>query len=669
MKVSLLLACCFAGCASTALALDRAPPSPSAAVTSESASVMTADTPRVTAAGHAFVAPAGWSVHASGRMAVLTVPEGGSRIAIVDVDARDADGAVAAAWAAFDAKAKWPLKQSGDRPPRNGWEQVRSYRYAMPATSARAVSAQALRHGQRWTVVILDMAQAVAEKRDGQVELVYQRLWSKGYTPESFAGKTAHALDAARVRELTRFIDDARRTFDVPGVAIGIVQGGKVVFAGGFGVRQVGKSEVVDAETLFMIASNNKALTTLMLAKLVDAGKFTWETPVTDVWPSFKLGDVRTTRQVRMKHLVCACTGMPRQDMETLLQGEDATPASLMAMLATMQPTSPFGELYQYSNLMASAAGFAGGHVYRPDAELGAAYDAAMQDLVFDPLGMRSTTFDFDRALRGNHASPHARDVDGKTALVDMAMNLYVIPNRPNGGAWSNVNDMLRYVRMELAKGRLADGAPYIGEAPLLERYVQQVATGSASGYGMGLKLDRSWGIPVVNHGGIEAGYRSDMVWLPDHDVGAVILTNADEGVSLRYAFRRRLVELLFDGKPEAAENVRLQAKRLAETQVAERAQLDVPADAEKTDKLAKRYRNPELGDIDVSRKGSQWWFDFGGWKSEVTTRTNDDGALAYVTISPGARGYYRFLVNDAGAQRSLVLRDAQHEYVFTAVE
>lgn len=667
MKSLLPWACCIAAIALTPVTVDAAE-SPSGEVV-PAAKVMAVDTPRTTSQGHSFVVPAGWSLRSAGPAIVMTVPEGGSHIALVDVAAKDADAAVAAAWTAYDAKAKWPLKQSGDRPARNGWEQIRGYRYVTPTADPRGVSAQALRHGTRWTVAILDMAQAVGEKREAQIELVYQRLWPKGYTPESFAGKTAHTLDAARVKTLTQFVDDARRAFDVPGVAIGIVQGGKVVFAGGFGVRELGKPQVVDADTLFMIASNNKALTTLMLAKLVDAGKFTWETPVTAVWPTFKLGDADTTRQVRMKHLVCACTGMPRQDLETLLQSEVATPASLMAMLATMQPTSRFGELYQYSNLMASAAGFAGGHVFDPDAELGAAYDAAMQELVFDPLGMRSTTFDFARALGANHASPHARDVEGKTALVDMAMDRIVVPNRPNGGAWSSVNDMLRYVRMELAKGRLADGSRYIGEAPLLARYEQQVATGSDSGYGMGLKLDRSWGIPVVNHGGIEAGYRSDMVWLPEHDVGAVILTNADEGVSLRYAFRRRLVELLFDGKPEAAENVRLQSKRLGETLVAERAQLKLPADPAMVARLAARYRSSALGDIDVSRQGSALWFDFGAWKSEVAARANDDGSLEYVTISPGARGYFRFRVGEAAGKRTLVLRDAQHEYVFDAID
>ena len=113
----------------------------------------------------------------------------------------------------------------------------------------------------------------------------------------------------------------------MPGVVVGIVQDGKVVFAGGFGVRELGKPAPVDADTTVMIASNTKALTTLLLAKLVDAkGNSTWDTPVTSVLPSFKLGDADTTQQVLIKHLICACTGLPRQDLEWLFEfkGVDA---------------------------------------------------------------------------------------------------------------------------------------------------------------------------------------------------------------------------------------------------------------------------------------------------------------------------------------------------------
>ena len=180
----------------------------------------------------------------------------------------------------------------------------------------------------------------------------------------------------------------------------------------------------------------------------------------------------------------------------------------------------------------------------------------------------------------------------------------------------------------------------------------------------MGLMVDRTWGVPVVHHGGDMLGFHSDMMWLPEHGVGAVILTNSDPGVFMRGPLQRRLLEVLFDGEPEAVEMVSASAKRVKESAAAERKRLTVPADAAASGKLAASYRSAELGAIAVSRKGAATWFDFGGWKSEVASRSNDDGSLSFVTVSPGEDGF-EFVVADKDGARSLVLRDAQHEYVF----
>ena len=100
-------------------------------------------------------------------------------------------------------------------------------------------------------------------------------------------------------------------------------------------------------------------------------------------------------------------------------------------LLGTMQPTSKFGEVFQYSNLMATAAGYIGAHLVYPNRDLGAAYDSAMQEKIFNPLGMKSTTFDYAKALAGNHASPHGDDVDGKTRVASMDINYSIVPARP----------------------------------------------------------------------------------------------------------------------------------------------------------------------------------------------------------------------------------------------
>jgi len=626
---------------------------------------VTADTPKTTTGGNGFIAPAGWTVTVRGSATILEAPEAGSRIALVDVQAADAPAAVAAAWAAYKSETRWPLKVATDAPDKDGWSKRRQFAYQTSPNERRDVVSLAQHANGQWTVVIYDMAQDVGEKRGAQVGLIFDRLLPRGYTRETFAGRTALQLDTNRIRALAAFVEAGHKVTGVPGVSIGLVQDGKVVFTGGFGVRQLGASTPVDADTLYMIASNTKALTTLLLARLVDQKKLTWDTPVTSLLPSFKLGDAETTRQVLVKHLICACTGLPRQDFEWLFEYGGMTPERAMTTLGTMQPTSKFGEMFQYSNPLAGAAGFVGGHVLFPDLELGTAYDRAMQQQVFTPLGMTSTTFDYARALAGNHATAHSRDADGRPAVAVMDVNYSIIPFRPAGAAWSNVTDMLQYVQMELARGALPDGARYVGERPLLERRAPQVPTGKDSTYGMGLSVDTTYGVPVVHHGGDMIGYHSDMIWLPDHNVGAVVLTNGDPGWLIRSAFRRKLLEVIFDGRPEADADLAAGAKTFSTQLAAERKLLTIPVPAEHSGGLATRYSHPALGDIVVARQGAATVFDFGEWKSAVASRKNPDGSVSFLTIAPGIFGF-EFVVATSPT-RSLILRDAQHEYRFEA--
>ncbi|GMU65211.1 MAG: hypothetical protein AMXMBFR36_14850 [Acidobacteriota bacterium] len=651
--------------------LAAAPSAPAVATGSDSPAAPTplaADTPSTTTRGNAFVAPEGWTIVVRGDATILGAPEGDSWIALVDVaesDAADADAALAAGWKAYKPEASWPLVVANDRPDADGWSRQRVYQYQTSPNERRAVAAFTRFAGGVWTVILFDMSEPVAEKRGGQVATIFSRLLPKGHARESFAGRKAHALDTARLAELRRWIEESRGALQVPGVAVGIVQGGQVVFAEGFGPRELGADEAIDADTLFLIASNTKALTTLLLAKLVDAGRFGWDTPVTEVLPSFRLGDAETTKKVRIEHLICACTGMPRQDLEWLLEFGDLTPEKALATLATMVPTSDFGDLFQYSNPMAGAAGFAAGRVLHPDLELGAAYDRAMQELVFDPLGMKSTTFDYARALAGNHTGAYSQDIDGRTAPAVMAINYSVIPLRPAGGAWSNVRDMLRYIQMELDRGLLPDGRRYISEEKLLARREKRVAMGQDSWYGMGLMVDRTWGVEVVHHGGDLIGHHSDMLWLPEHGVGAVVLTNGDPGWTIRSLFQRKLLEVLFDGNPEADARMAAAAKSYFENLAAGRKLLTVPADPAASAALADRYVNDALGFVRVSRDGGRTIFDFGEYSSEVATKVNPDGTLSFTTIAPGIAGL-EFVVG-SGKEKTLVMRDAQHEYIFNA--
>ncbi|MGZ5062639.1 MAG: serine hydrolase domain-containing protein [Usitatibacter sp.] len=625
---------------------------------------LAADSPRSTPAGATFTAPAGWTMTTRGNLVVLESPEGDSRLALVDTEGKDATEAMTAAWAAYRPDSKRPLKLVTPQAPINGWEERKTFEYETSPNERKVAFAVAARAGTSWTVWIFDASEPTFEKRGSQFSLVSRSLRPKGYSRETFAGRKAQPLDGARIATLRAFVEDGMKKLGVPGVGLALIDGGKVVYEGGLGVKELGKPAKVDADTLFIAASNTKALTTLLLAELVDEKKLRWDEPVTEAYPRFRLGDAATTKSVLVKHLICACTGMPRQDLEWILEFKGATPASSMALLANMQPTSGFGELFQYSNLMASAAGFIGGALYAPTLELGAAYDLAMRRKVFEPLGMDNTTFDFARALRGNHASPHGKDADGVLRVARMDLNYAIVPARPAGGVWTSAHDLARYVEMELARGKLESGRTLVSEENLLARREPQVKVSEDITYGMGLFIDNQWGVPIVHHGGDLAGYHSDMMWFPDQGVGAVILTNSDPGVELRGPLLRRIAELVFDGKPEAQARLDAAVVRLEAARRKERERLEIPANPALAVKLARHYASKELGTIAVLGRGKDTVFDVGEWKSVVATRRNDDGSVSFITIDPTLEGL-EFVVADRDGKRSLVMRDAQHEYTF----
>jgi hypothetical protein len=220
---------------------------------------------------------------------------------------------------------------------------------------------------------------------------------------------------------------------------------------------------------------------------------------------------------------------------------------------------------------------------------------------------------------------------------------------------------------MELAKGLLPSGKRLVSAENLLARYEPNVIVGADITYGMALMVDKRWGVQVVHHGGDLAGYHSDMMWLPEYGVGAVILTNSDSGVIIRGPLLRRLLEVLFDGKPEAEQQLKVAAGQRRAAIAKERERLVVPADPAAVEKLAARYANKSLGEVRVVKNGKTTTFDVGEWKSTVASRKNDDGTTSFITIDPTLGGF-EFVVADKDGKRRLITRDAQHEYVFEEV-
>ena len=439
-----------------------------------SAQALAADTPQTTAMGATFIAPPGWSIVVRGPATILEAPEHDSHIALVDIrKAADADAAVAAAWAAYRAGCEVAAQgRHAASPTRTAGQNQRSYYLRDVAErAARGLGAGMRSTARVWTVVIVDMSQPTAEKRLAQVALVFSRLLPKGYQRETFAGKKANPLDAARIADLSAFVERARESARCSRRRhrTGPERQGRLrrrlrrprARQAGEGRRRHALHDRVEHE-----GDDDAAARQARRRGKLGMGHAGHEPPA--VVQARRRAT--TTRQVLVRHLICACTGLPRQDFEWLLEFKNATPESALAVLGTMQPTSKFGEMFQYSNALAAAAGYVAGHVAFPELELGAAYDRAMRTRVFGPLGMTATTFDFARALAGQSrrrrtrptstASPPPRSWTSTTRSCRCG--------RPAAHGATSAT-CCGTSRWSSRAALLPDGTRYIDEAPLLD--------------------------------------------------------------------------------------------------------------------------------------------------------------------------------------------------------
>lgn len=622
-----------------------------------------------TSAGTTFTLSPGWSQKSSAQLVELAAPEGDYRIALVEVGAAtDASEATAKAWKLWAPFQTRPPKLVTARPPRNGWEERHVIDYETSPNEKRALYAIAYRAGANWTLALVDGAEATAEKRAAAVALVQQSLRPAGFQRESFAGRTANPMNSERLAALRTFVEQAMKELGVPGAAIAVTDRNKTVYSEGIGVRALGDATPIDGDTTFAIASNTKGMATLLLAKLVDEGKLDWEQPVTEVYAPFRLGSEQTTSKVLVKHLVCACTGLPRKDFQVILNSDpNAAAKDTFAQLAATEPTSGFGEVFQYNNLMASAAGYIGGNLAAPQDDLDKAFETAVTEGIWKPLGMNRTTLDFTKATQGNWARPHGGNLSGQPELIldaGQKLNFAFTRYGAAGGAWSTANDLARYVRFELNEGKLDNGREHITAANLLRRRTPNVPVGEDRTYGMGMQVDRDYGVDVVHHGGSLAGYKSDIVIIPDAGIGAVLLTNSDEGQAMLRPFMRRLLELLYDGKPEAAADVSASAVRI-KAEVAKEAQLvSAQPDKDAVAGLATTYYNADLGPLKVSTDATGTKFAFRTMATPMGTKNNDDGTISFIALDPTLL-FFPLVVGTKDGKRTLTARDSQHEFVF----
>jgi CubicO group peptidase (beta-lactamase class C family) len=339
-------------------------------------------------------------------------------------------------------------------------------------------------------------------------------------------GSARPAIDAA--------FDDVVARYHLPGLAVGVVEDGKITYLRTTGERIAGSGQPIDADTLFKVASNTKSMTTALLARLVDQGKLRWDDPVTRHLPQFRMYEDWATREMQVRDLLVHNSGLRAGAGDLMLWPEpnDFTRADIIHGLAYLKPVYSFRSRYAYDNLLYIVAGEVAA------AAGGAPYETLLRREVFQPLGMaRCQIGAWNRAEVGNVAQPHMRQ-DGRN--VPVRADSDTIPAStmdPAGGVRCSLNDMLRWMqawlRTEPAQSpwlsrdqRRALWSPQMS-IPLSDR--QRAWDDSHfSAYGYGWRLADVDGVYKVAHTGTLMGMYSAVTLLPDRNVGFVILANGE---------------------------------------------------------------------------------------------------------------------------------------------
>lgn len=434
-----------------------------------------------------------------------------------------------------------------------------------------------------------------------------------------FAPGQARAAEAPGGRDrfegFDRFVAEVMAEWQVPGLAVAAVEHGAVVLCRAYGLRDPERGLPVTRRTLFAIGSVTKTFTATGLAILVDEGRLDWDRPVRDYLPDFALMDPRASREITPRDLVSHRSGLPRHDV--LWYAEAFDRAELLARLRYLRPTKALGETFQYQNLMFMTAGVLAGRL------AGSRWEDFIRRRLLDPLGMTGTRLSLGAFLAAPEiALPYFPGEAGREAIAFRDTDEIA----PAGGIYSNIEDMVRYLRFHLGDGRLdgrrilsPEGAEELGRVQIrLARAGAPKETGTV-GYGLGFYVARYRGHRVLRHGGAIDGYLSRFSFMPEDGLGLVVLSNLSGGNPVPRLVAYNLYDRLLGLEPLPWAERRREADRLRAARKAAEPPYAPPADAappaRPLDAYAGRYVHPAYGVITIEQRGdglAGWFNDIG---------------------------------------------------------
>lgn len=607
--------------------------------------------------------PSGWTVAQATDPLIVVGPELDLKLYFFATPETDSvEDQVLSAWREIDNAFNAPIRQQAEMPSTDGWDNAVQIVYDTPANEGRLTMAILRTLGKRAYINLIDGTVASVSRRGAQLTEIL-KLWKPvGLREPNLAGIEPKSFGDHERQALGDFIRAAMKQLRIPGVAVAVVQNGETVYAEGFGVRKANGSEPVTPSTRFMIGSTTKPLTTLMMAKLVDMGRFEWTTPVAQVLPGFSLADAEVTKKLEMRHTVSASTGMPRRDIDLMFRFQAVRAEDRIAEMKMMLPTTGFGETFQYSNYLVAAGGYAAAHSFLPESSLGDAYESAMHELVFEPLGMRDTSVLHNDSAED--ATPHNQDLNGNSVPLNLTMEQFVDAVAPAGSIWSTVLDMAKYVRMELRNGLNDAGERVVSPENLMARRQPAVKIDGKSSYGLGLFLTEPQGIEEITHGGNTLGFTSEMLFLPKHGIGMSVLVNLCAANSFTQALFQRLLELLFGTDRKADAMIAATSTALVNSFERKRQRVKTdPGEIAWIENLIGNYECEELGPARISKRDGEYCIEFESWSSDLGAEEQSSDSRQIVLISPPWRADLKIQISSDF--KTLTIDGGQTKYKF----
>jgi CubicO group peptidase (beta-lactamase class C family) len=420
--------------------------------------------------------------------------------------------------------------------------------------------------------------------------------------------------------EIDSVVEKVLKTFDVPGIAVGVVKDGKLVHSKGYGLRSLNKPDKVDSETLFGIASNSKAFTTAALGMMVEEGKLKWDDKVTDYIPEFRLYNPYVTEEFTVRDLLThrSGLGLGAGDLMFFPDSNNFTLNEVIHNLRYLKAVSGFRTKYDYDNLLYIVAGEVLARVS------GMSWEDFIRKRILLPLQMNNSAASFSRLPdRSNVVDPHA-PIEGKVKVIrrDWSENANAA-----GGIYSNITDLSKWVIMQLNNGKYGEGKQLFSESLQQEMWTLQTiipVNGPSSynthfaGYGLGWFLADVKGYKQVSHTGGLAGIVTQVTLIPELKLGIIVLTNQQSGAAFS-AITNTIKDSYFGMK--GFDRIKEQHDRVVrnESNAARiTGQLWASIDSVQRTNTKKTdvqlytglYRDKWFGDVEISVKNGKLWFD-----------------------------------------------------------